>query len=100
MLGNADRVAIIDLLEKGEQSVSELLRRLHMQKKPNLIRNLRALERAGIVESHAVGSRSLYRLVFIEVGSALSNIRDALVLRLHQNEKDGRRNNDSIWNSF
>ena len=87
VLGNADRVAIVDLLQKSEQPISELLDRLHIQNKVNLIRNLTALENAGIVESHKVGPQTLYRVAFVEVGSALSQIRDALVLRSHQNAK-------------
>jgi DNA-binding transcriptional ArsR family regulator len=83
-LGHPERLAIIDLLEGGEQPTAGLRRRLGIGK-VNLSRHLTLLRQVGLVESRSQGREAFYRLAFCEIGSACSSIRQVLALKLRRN---------------
>ena len=60
-LGDPNRRAIVELLAKGDRSVSELAGELPISR-PAVSRHLRLLKEAGLVADRAEGTRRLYRL--------------------------------------
>ena len=60
-LGDPNRRAIVELLAKGDRSVSELAGALPISR-PAVSRHLRLLKEAGLVADRAEGTRRLYRL--------------------------------------
>ena len=60
-LGDANRRAIVELLQGGESSVQRLADELPISR-PAVSRHLRLLKEAGLVADRAEGTRRLYRL--------------------------------------
>jgi len=61
ILAEPNRRAILSLLASSQQSVGEIVRRLHMPQ-PTVSKHLRVLREAGFVESTVDAQRRLYRL--------------------------------------
>ncbi len=72
-LGDPTRRAILERLTKGEAGFTELARPFDMSR-PAVVKHLRALEKAGLVEKDAEGTRPVYRLA----PEALAGPRDWL----------------------
>ncbi len=60
-LGDPHRRAIVELLRDGDRTVGHIAEALPISR-PAVSRHLRLLERAGLVEGRADGSRRVYRL--------------------------------------
>jgi DNA-binding transcriptional ArsR family regulator len=60
-LAEPNRVAILDLLRDGEESVGELVERLGLSQ-PAVSKHLRVLKEAGLVEARVDAQRRLYRV--------------------------------------
>lgn len=60
-LAEPSRVALLDLLREGEQSVGELVKRLGLSQ-PAVSKHLRVLKEAGLVEARVDAQRRLYRV--------------------------------------
>lgn len=61
VLGEPQRVAILDLLRDGERPVGELVGELGISQ-PAVSKHLRILKEAGLVEARADAQRRLYRV--------------------------------------
>ncbi len=61
VLGEANRVAILDLLRDGERPVGALVECLHLSQ-PAVSKHLRVLKNAGIVEARTQAQSRLYRI--------------------------------------
>ncbi len=61
VLGEPARLLILNVLQEGERSVSELVERTG-RSQPNVSQHLGHLSRAGLVASRRDGSRVLYRV--------------------------------------
>ncbi len=60
-LAEPSRVALLDLLREGEQSVGELVKGLGLSQ-PAVSKHLRVLKEAGLVEARVDAQRRLYRV--------------------------------------
>lgn len=60
-LGHETRRQILALLREGPKSVGKIADRLPVSR-PAVSKHLRALDRAGLVESRAVGTRHVFRI--------------------------------------
>ena len=60
-LGDPNRRAIVELLQRGDRSVQQLADELPISR-PAVSRHLKLLKEAGLVTDRAEGTRRLYRL--------------------------------------
>lgn len=85
-LGHPLRLAIVDRLDAGETSASDLIADLEISK-ANLSKHMSLLAHGGIVESRREGRQIFYRLTDPEIHKACSIMRSILYRRLRKGEK-------------
>lgn len=85
-LGHPARLQIVDLLNKGEASASDLITAIGIPK-GSLSKHMSLLLHGGIVESRREGRRTIYRLTDPEIHKACSIMRSILYRRLKQGGK-------------
>lgn len=103
VLGEPQRVAILDLLRDGERPVGELVARMDLSQ-PAVSKHLRVMKEAGMVESRIDAQRRLYRLLpqpLMELDAWLAPYRqlwessldrlDAHLDRQREQERDRRK---------
>ena len=78
---NPSRLRMLDLLAKGEHSVSELQQALQITV-PNVSQHLSILKNAGVVKTRREGKQIFCSLAIPEVKTACSLIRDVLRAQL------------------
>lgn len=71
------RLKIIDAVYQGEQSVSDLLRRIHTTQ-PNMSQHLATLYRAGVLVRRRQGTQVFYRLQNGRIGELCKTVRSEL----------------------
>ena len=74
---NPNRLRMLDMLAKGEYSVSELQQALQITV-PNVSQHLAILKNAGVVKTRREGKQIFCSLAIPEVKTACSLIRDVL----------------------
>jgi DNA-binding transcriptional ArsR family regulator len=85
-LGHPLRLAIVDRLNAGETSASDLIADLGISK-ANLSKHISLLVHNGIVESRRDGRQLFYTLTDPEIHKACSIMRSILYRRLKEGEK-------------
>jgi ArsR family transcriptional regulator len=85
-LGHPLRLQIVDRLNKGEASASDLIADLEISK-GSLSKHMSLLQHGGIVESRREGRKIFYRLTDPEIHKACAIMRSILYRRLKQGEK-------------
>ena len=85
-LGHPIRLQIVDRLNRGEASASDLIATLDVAK-GSLSKHMSLLVNGGIVESRREGRRIFYRLTDPEIHKACSIMRSILYRRLKQEGK-------------
>ena len=85
-LGHPLRLQIVDRLNKGEASASELIAALVISK-GSLSKHMSLLLNGGIVDSRHEGRRIFYRLTDPEIHKACAIMRSILYRRLKQGGK-------------
>ncbi|MGQ9680089.1 MAG: ArsR/SmtB family transcription factor [Candidatus Bathyarchaeia archaeon] len=81
VLGDANRVKILEFLRDGERCQCEIIPFLN-QSQPTVSRHLRLLEDASLIDSRREGNRTIYRLVDERVCNLLDSLDDELMKRL------------------
>jgi ArsR family transcriptional regulator len=85
-LGHPVRLQIVDLLNRGEASASDLIDAVGLSK-GSLSKHMSLLSNGGIVDSRREGRRIIYRLTDPEIHKACALMRSILYRRL---EKGGK----------
>jgi len=78
VLGDANRLKIVELLKGGEFCQCEIIPVLE-QAQPTVSRHLRLLEEAGIIQSRRDGNRNLYQVTDERVFEIIDIIDDDLL---------------------
>jgi DNA-binding transcriptional ArsR family regulator len=96
VLGEPNRVALLDLLRDGERPVGELVAGLGLSQ-PAVSKHLRILREAGLVEARVAAQRRLYRIrpkPLADLDAWLASYRDlwtAQLDRLEDHLEKGRQ---------
>jgi len=85
-LGHPLRLQIVDLLNKGESSASDLISAIGISK-GSLSKHMSLLAHGGIVDSRREGRQIFYRLTDPEIHKACAIMRSILYRRLKQGGK-------------
>jgi len=85
-LGHPLRLQIVDLLNKGDSSASDLIAAIGISK-GSLSKHMSLLTHGGIVESRREGRQIFYRLTDPEIHKACAIMRSILYRRLKKGEK-------------
>ena len=78
VLGDSNRLRIIEFLRDGEKCQCEIIPILD-QSQPTVSRHLRLLEEAGLIQSERDGNRMLYRVVDEGVYKVVDSLDDELM---------------------
>jgi DNA-binding transcriptional ArsR family regulator len=78
VLGDSNRLRIIEFLRDGEKCQCEIIPILD-QSQPTVSRHLRLLEEAGLIQSERDGNRMLYRVVDKGVFKIVDSLNDDLM---------------------
>ena len=85
-LGHPIRLQIVDLLNRGESSASDLITAIGISK-GSLSKHMSLLSHGGIVDSRREGRQVIYRLTDPEIHKACALMRSILYRRLKKGEK-------------
>ena len=81
VLGDANRVKILEFLRGGERCQCEIIQLLD-QSQPTVSRHLNLLENAGLIDSRREGNRTMYRVVDERVFNIVDSLNDELIRSL------------------
>jgi len=86
VFSNPTRLEILDLLRKGEMSVTELIEKAKLSQ-ANISQHLSIMKAKGIVASSRDGKNIYYKLTNPKIIKAFDIIREVLAERLRENGK-------------
>lgn len=83
VMGNSNRVKILEILRSGENCQCEIIPLIH-QSQPTVSRHLKLLEEAGLLISRKEGTKMFYKVVDEQVFNIIDSINDDLTDKISQ----------------